>query len=155
MKVFGRDCDLQNVAFVVAQLGYTRDALKVSYTCQDANNDAQLMATLVRSKFRMKERYTDSVRSPTKWSLFMNNVRRNNLRRVQHWVTHGANVNAPDQFDVTPLFLCSNVDTTRYLVEQGADVNYRTYDGRTPLGWCRPLSERKKAEYLTEHGAVK
>jgi ankyrin repeat protein len=44
-------------------------------------------------------------------------------------VQHGVNINQPNKFGVTALIsavLCSNFKIARYLLEQGADISFRT-----------------------------
>lgn len=44
--VYGRNCDLVDIAFLMPRMGYTLEALKMSNLCQAANNDAQLVTEL-------------------------------------------------------------------------------------------------------------
>ena len=53
--VHGRNCDLVDTAFLMAQLGHTKEATKVSNTCQAANNDAQLVLILMKAYFAEEE----------------------------------------------------------------------------------------------------
>lgn len=49
-------------------------------------------------------------------------------------VQHEANINLPDEKDYTPLMKAVyDIDLVKFLVKKGADINYKTNDGVTPL----------------------
>lgn len=59
-------------------------------------------------------------------------------------LSHGANVNAVDNYGLTPLHsVCwgYNTDIVRLLLENGADVSALDQDGNTPLHCLRPFSQ--------------
>lgn len=119
MKLFGRDCNLQNVAFVVAQTGYARTVAKVAYTCKEVNDDAQLMPILIK-----KIRYHD------RFHMLHRATQIGNLGRVAHMVKHGADVNGQIAiYKWTPLDVAAMQDgetafeIVRFLVQCGANPN--------------------------------
>jgi len=58
---------------------------------------------------------------------------------VKYLVSRGADVNAKNRYDSTPLHqatLSSNLEAVKYLVSHKADVNAKDSEGNTPLRWA-------------------
>ena len=66
------------------------------------------------------------------------------------------NVNAKADRDVTPLHEAArmgNVEIARLLLKQGADVNAKDSDGKTPLNWISTYKELPEmVNLLCDHG---
>ncbi|MCZ7391921.1 MAG: ankyrin repeat domain-containing protein [Candidatus Methanoperedens sp.] len=59
-----------------------------------------------------------------------------NLNKVQKLIEKGANIEARDRNEQTPLMLSlykTNVEVAKYLIQQGAKINVRNDTGITPL----------------------
>lgn len=72
-----------------------------------------------------------------------------NVEVVQRLLTEGEEVDARDEFGMTPLHwaaLLGQVETVQLLLGQGAEVNARDNDGGTPLGRLRQDDFGKKLE---------
>jgi ankyrin repeat protein/acetyl esterase/lipase len=70
----------------------------------------------------------------------------------------GANVNARDYFDLTPLHRASydtgqHVGLIQLLLDKGADVNAQGGNGNTPLHFAALKGDLKAAKLLLDHGA--
>lgn len=65
----------------------------------------------------------------------------------------GADVNLVDQEDFSALFHAKNVEMVNLLVSRGADVNYRTKSGLTPLLLFCQNGKVDVAQTLLEYGA--
>ena len=70
----------------------------------------------------------------------------------------GANVNARDDYQFTPLHRASGVPDQdlvllQSLIDKGADVNAQGYNGLTPLHWAAFRGGFKVAKLLLDHGA--
>jgi ankyrin repeat protein len=84
------------------------------------------------------------------------------VTRVEILIDAGANVNASNIEDSTPLLialLCNEPGEdqrkiAQLLINAGADVNVANfYDGQTPLIWACENEEARLAEFFIEHGA--
>ena len=77
-----------------------------------------------------------------------------NINKIKHLIEKGADVNAKNKWDNTPLHLAAwgdNMELGKLLIEMGADVNAKGYLDKTPLQYAQ--SEEMKA-LLREHGAT-
>jgi ankyrin repeat protein len=72
---------------------------------------------------------------------------------VRPLVEHGANVNARDQSQSTPLHLAWDAEIVQLLVEHGADVNARDQFQLTPLHIASSVGKTRTVQLLIEHGA--
>ena len=74
----------------------------------------------------------------------------NDLDEVKYFVSRGADVNAKNENDSTPLHLAQDVEITKLLLDNGADINAQDEDGDTPL---HVAQDEKIAEELIKHYA--
>ncbi len=70
----------------------------------------------------------------------------------------GANVNATDNWNATPLIRScqipdQDVNLVQRLVDKGADVNHMGYNGNSPLHWAAYQGNLQVAEFLIDKGA--
>jgi len=74
---------------------------------------------------------------------------------VELLIAKGANVNAKDNFDWTPLHsaVYGNKDIVELLITEGANVNARTRASRTPLWYAKNEGNAEIVELLRKHGA--
>jgi len=71
-------------------------------------------------------------------------------------LSHGADVNAKDNFGWTPLHKAAEegkTEITKVLLSHGADVNARDWKGWTPLHWAAKHGNTEVAKILLSHGA--
>jgi len=71
---------------------------------------------------------------------------------VKMLILQGANVNAVDEYNMTPIFT-KNLDLSRILIEAGANINQRSYKGNTPLMFYSYSGYIKGIQYLVSLGA--
>jgi hypothetical protein len=71
---------------------------------------------------------------------------------VEMLVLQGANVNAVDEYNMTPMF-SKDIELTRILVEAGADINQTSYKGNTPLLFYSYSGYTEGIRYLVSLGA--
>jgi len=82
--------------------------------------------------------------------------RRGDLEFGQRLLDCGADVNAQDQFDYTPLFLVAwngRVDFSEMLLDHGAAINALSDNGGTPLYKASGMGHVDVVRLLLEHGA--
>ena len=75
---------------------------------------------------------------------------------VKYLVEHGADVNAKDNNDMTPLMDAAqegHLEVVKYLVEHGADVNAKHGEDWTALTSAARKGHLDVVKYLAEHGA--
>jgi ankyrin repeat protein len=67
-------------------------------------------------------------------------------------VAHGADINARDHYDLTPIFLAQHVEVAKELVAKGAVLTGVARDGRTPLHFATkgPLVNDEFIAYLLQ-----
>jgi ankyrin repeat protein len=70
-------------------------------------------------------------------------------------ISKGAEVNAKDNWDRTPLHRAvhSSKDMVELLIARGADVNVRNREDRTPLWYAKYMDYTEIVELLRKHGA--
>jgi ankyrin repeat protein len=80
-----------------------------------------------------------------------------NVAITKYLVSQGADVNAKNRFDETPLYLAAsreNIDVAKYLVSKGANVHEKARDDKTPLHGAASLNKGAKiVEFLVSQGA--
>lgn len=77
---------------------------------------------------------------------------------VKDLLKKGAEVNAKDSAERTPLHLAANYgrkEVAEALIQAGADINAKDKDGRTPLHWAVDMGNKEIAEFLLDMGADK
>jgi len=62
-------------------------------------------------------------------------------------------MNRPCVTEVDAAALFGNLDSVKYLVAKGADVNAMNKDGITPLRVATEFGKLEVAEFLKQHGA--
>jgi len=76
---------------------------------------------------------------------------------VKYLVDKGANVNAQDKGDWTPLLSAAceggEMDMVKYLVSKGANVNARSKTGQSALTLATDRKKQDIVEFLKQHGA--
>jgi cytohesin len=74
---------------------------------------------------------------------------------VELLIAKGANVNAKDNWDWTPLHsaVYGHKDIVELLIAKGANVNARNGGGRTPLWYAQDEGHTEIVELLRKHGA--
>ena len=76
------------------------------------------------------------------------------LEEVRRLVEAGANVNSPGKYQVTPLIAaCEHLEVLRYLLAQGADVNYTGFGEGSALMLAVYNGDLPQVELYLEHGA--
>lgn len=71
-------------------------------------------------------------------------------------LSYGVSLDSPDNYGHSPLHyavVIGNTDLVIFLLQQGADVNKRTHDKKTPLLTAAPHDFKDVAELLIRHGA--
>jgi len=51
---------------------------------------------------------------------------------LTYLISRGGNVNVSDEDGDTPLYTVENIETARFLVDNGADLTWRNHEGLTP-----------------------
>ena len=72
------------------------------------------------------------------------------IEAVKQYLAAGADVNAKDKWEETPLHLARTKEIVELLIAKGADVNAKDKYGRTPLHYA---VDREIAELLIANGA--
>ena len=81
-------------------------------------------------------------------------IRANDLTGLRAILDHGADANAADRRDITPLMYAAEIgslEAMKVLIEHGADVNAQNAFGSTALMWS--VADPGKVRLLLEHGA--
>jgi len=85
----------------------------------------------------------------------------NIIRHLKYFVSKGANVNAKDNYDYTPLHVAAyygKIDIVKFLVSKGSDVHARNNEGGTPFhtavtNYFRDQEDRLEiVKYLVSEG---
>ena len=74
---------------------------------------------------------------------------------VELLIAKGADVNAKDKYDMTPLHPAAgrgHKEVVELLIAKGADVNARDEDGDTPLDWADRRNQTATTALLRKHG---
>ena len=83
-------------------------------------------------------------------------VKAGDIVAVRRLLERGANVNARDNSQETPLHHAAsrgNTEVAALLIEKGADVNARDMNHKTPLHWAASQGNTEVAALLIEKGA--
>ena len=89
-------------------------------------------------------------------TLLMQSILNNNNDAVTLLVQKGANINLPNEFQVTPLHLASymnNHEAMIILLEYGATTDNLDSNSMTPLMYAIVRQDNMSVELLVEHGA--
>jgi ankyrin repeat protein len=81
---------------------------------------------------------------------------KNDIGTASSLLQRGANANAQDRRDMSPLHHASQggrVDILQLLLDHGADVNVRDWADITPLGWTSRAGEIEASRLLLQRGA--
>ena len=79
-----------------------------------------------------------------------------NIEAVKQHIAAGADVNAKDDYGLTPLHFAAGAghkEIVELLIAKGADVNTKDSDGETHLHWAIRLGNTEIAELLIANGA--
>lgn len=136
--------------------------LSVGWVCLAAVSSAQTAETLFQA---IRSADLDTLRSAPNIASLRDRldttplhyaVLYGNLESVRILLDRGANVNARNKSDATPLiFAAYNFEKTRLLVEKGADVNVHSSRGMTPLKVAASVHGNiATLRYLLDKGAV-
>ena len=80
----------------------------------------------------------------------------NNVELCRLFLSYGADVNAKDEFDQTPLLIAvsfGHLDQCKLLLENGASVNEMVFGGFTPLHTASCMGFKNICELLISYGA--
>ena len=78
------------------------------------------------------------------------------IQVVKFLVRNGAEIDAKNQNDATPLYIAAQegqLDVVKFLIEKGANVDEKQKDGFTPLHVAAEKRRLEVVKYLTENGA--
>ncbi len=87
--------------------------------------------------------------------LLDNSVQAGNIQVVKHNIANGADVNAKDESESTPLHsaaLFGHKEIAELLIAKGADVNAKIVAGTTPLDVAIKYKRTEFADLLRKHG---
>jgi len=87
--------------------------------------------------------------------LLDNSVQEGNIQVVKHNIANGADVNAKDESESTPLHsaaLFGHKEIAELLIAKGANVNAKNDGGETPLDWAIKHKHPETAALLRKHG---
>ena len=87
--------------------------------------------------------------------LLDNSVQAGNIQVVKHNIANGADVNAKDESESTPLHsaaLFGFKEIAELLIAKGANVNAKNDGGETPLDWAISRKHPETADLLRKHG---
>jgi len=87
--------------------------------------------------------------------LLDNSVQAGNIQVVEHNIANGADVNAKDESESTPLHsaaLFGHKEIAELLIAKGANVNAKNDGGETPLDWAIEKNHTATADLLRKHG---
>ena len=82
-------------------------------------------------------------------------VNNGNVEAVKQHLAAGADVNAKDDSNITPLLWAinnSHEEIVELLISKGADVNFKDIAGQTPLDWAESGKFTEIADLLRKHG---
>ena len=82
-------------------------------------------------------------------------VHEESIQAVEHAIAAGADVNAKDDSNITPLLWAidkSHKEIVELLITKGADVNFKDIAGQTPLDWAESGKFTEIADLLRKHG---
>ena len=87
--------------------------------------------------------------------LLDNSVQAGNIQVVKHNIANGADVNAKDESESTPLHsaaLFGHKEIAELLIAKDANVNAKNDGGETPLDWAIEKKHTETADLLRKHG---
>ena len=87
--------------------------------------------------------------------LLDNSVQQGNIQVVKNNIAIGADVNAKDESESTPLHSAAywgHNEIAELLIAKGADVNAKDDYGKTPLDWAISRKYPEIADLLRKHG---
>ena len=88
---------------------------------------------------------------PDYWHGFYIAALQNNTESLKNLIEKGADVNAKNKYEQTPLHLAAqygHIETVKSLIENGADVNSKDKYGWTPLHYAAEEGHKEIVEYL-------
>jgi len=136
---------------VDARGGYEMTPLHAS-----ATNGHFDVSSLLLEHFRNPDIRGRWLQTPLHRILMPDKVQKGDLEIGQRLLDCGADVNAQDNDDWTPLYLAAGngrVDFTQMLLQHGAAINARVDDGETPLHRASTKGHVDVVRLLLEHGA--
>lgn len=98
-----------------------------------ANNQSDLIQLMITYGLDVK-----STKQGTSFLILTCNLQPNNLKLIQLFINHGANINATDKYQYTALMHLAtkdnpNLDNIRYLIKNGGNVNAKDRSGKSIL----------------------
>jgi cytohesin len=75
------------------------------------------------------------------------------IEAVKEFLAAGTDVNATNEWGVTPLHSVATKEIAELLIAKGAEVNAKNNDGYTPLHWAASGGHKEIAELLIANGA--
>jgi len=111
------------------------------------------------SEYLIRKGSIVDARSKDKFTPLMHAVNRNNMSVVRLLIDHGADVNAKNKWNISPLFMALsciplNSEIIKYLIEKGADIHSLTSDKQTPLELLELANDSDLNEFLKTKGII-
>ena len=148
--------------FIFMTDNFTKDDLfQLNYRPPDFNLPPIFLATCSKSsdilhilfeKGAIVPKYPPSYSRPTPLSIAISNRDRDCL----HELLYRSNIHQPGDKDFTPLMraiMIDYFDAVRFLVEEGADINYQTPNGKSALFFACSVKNEQIVKYLLDNGA--
>ena len=134
-----------------------------SVSCYYTRNDTEFHWVMRRREFDKAEKMTEknprvieNLGQHGQTALFQA-IRKYDLDAFEWLLAKGADVNAQDRWERTPLHIAvmeGRADIVERLIREGAEVNTKNYKGRTPLYFARMYNRGEIVGILQQAGAM-